>query len=80
MTLSRSLLYAIAAVFVAIVAAGLLYVMLGRGVHTAAASNGPPAALAPFALSKDRPVVPQVAFADAAGKPTPLSAFQGHYV
>ncbi len=79
-TLSRPQLYAIAAAIVALLAAGFLYVMLGRGVHTATADNGPPAALAPFTLSKGSPAVPQVAFADAAGKPTPISGFKGHYL
>ena len=78
-TLSRLQLYAIAAFLVVIVAAGVLYGMLGRTVH-ASADSGPPAALAPFALSKAAAAVPQVAFSDAAGNRQALSAFKGHYV
>jgi thiol-disulfide isomerase/thioredoxin len=79
-TLSRTQLYAIAALLVVLVAAGVLYGMVGRTVHASADNVGPPAALAPFALSKDMPTVPQVAFSDAAGNRQALSAFKGHYV
>jgi thiol-disulfide isomerase/thioredoxin len=77
-TLSRLQLYAIAAFLVVIVAAGVLYGMLGRTVH--AGTDAPPAALAPFTLSKGAPAVPQVAFSDAAGNRQALSAFKGKYV
>lgn len=60
---------------VAVAALGVLYVMFGRPVH----APGPPAALAPLqAVAPTK--LPDVTFADSAGRHHALSAFKGRYV
>lgn len=71
--LSRNTIIAIAAAVVAILA-----VLYGIGLWHVHA--GPPASLAPFALTSPAKPVPSVAFADANGKPHTIAEFHGRYV
>jgi thiol-disulfide isomerase/thioredoxin len=71
--LSRNTIFLVAAVLVAILA--VLYGIERSHVHA-----GPPASLAPFALTSPAKAAPQVGFEDAKGKRHTLAEFRGRYV
>jgi thiol-disulfide isomerase/thioredoxin len=72
--LSRNTIIAVAAV----AAAAILAVLYGIGLWHVHA--GPPASLAPFAVTSPAKPVPVVAFADASGKHHTITEFHGRYV
>jgi thiol-disulfide isomerase/thioredoxin len=70
-------LYAVLAVSVTAIVAGLLYVNNGAAVH---AGSEPPAVLDKLKLADGAPVAPDAAFVDATGKGVKLADFHGRYI